>query len=225
MPGVSTVTYSLCFHTLSQCAEFQSNEGVRALFVTEELVPFKANLLDATALGDRVSNALAYLIDKPTSHGRPALTAFLELLCIKHPEPDPLHGNLKACLRSLSHQDTHKGIPYVVVAMVSSEAQTLAKGQDCMEGFETLLEHLPPNWETHYHDKREVWQIHSESASTIGEVIEDMFTKVGVGPGNPYSEKCFPLDGHSQEAADAQLELEKIGGILVIDAISLFYRP
>lgn len=190
------------------------------------MLPFKNRLPDATDLEDRVSKVLEYLVNNPTSQGRSALVAFLELLCIKHPEPDPLNGDLKACLRSLRHQDAHKGIPYVVVAMIDSEAQKLANGQGSTEGFESLRKLLPAEWETHYHNKREDWQIHGESASPVGEILEETFVKVGIGLGDSYSEKCFPSGLPSKKkVAQAQAELERIGGILIIDAISLFYRP
>ena len=94
MKGLPQDLHNRCRSALLQCSEFESNASLRAVFVTEELSPFRDGLPDTANKTDRVAQCLAYLLPKNLSDNRPLLPLFLEALRDRYHEGDALRGTL-----------------------------------------------------------------------------------------------------------------------------------
>jgi hypothetical protein len=95
MTGLPTELYNRCRTTLLKCSEFDSNTALRAVFVTDELSPFRSGLPEAMSKSGRVGNCLAFLLDKRLSDGQPVLPMFLTSLRDRYQEGDALRDELE----------------------------------------------------------------------------------------------------------------------------------
>lgn len=96
MAGLSTELYNRCRSTMLKCSEFDTNASLRAVFVTDELRPFRGELPEADRKSGRVDTCLAYLMDKRLSDGRAVLPLFLAALRDRYQPGDALHDELGA---------------------------------------------------------------------------------------------------------------------------------
>lgn len=80
MPGLSSALCNQCRAVLLQCREFESYRSLRAVFVTDQLFPFRIGLPSADSPGELVDRCLDYLLGKRLTSGRPVLPAFLATL-------------------------------------------------------------------------------------------------------------------------------------------------
>jgi len=96
MTGLSNELYQRCRTTLLKCSEFDSNELLRAVFVTAELSPFRSGLPDAANKAERVDVCLDFLLPKRLSDGRPVLPLFLAALRDRYQPGDALRDELEA---------------------------------------------------------------------------------------------------------------------------------
>ena len=80
MPGLTSDIVVQCRTVLLQCREFQSYEVLRAVFVTEQLSPFRSGLPRADSPEGLVDRLLDHLIGKRLSGGYPVLPIFLATL-------------------------------------------------------------------------------------------------------------------------------------------------
>lgn len=99
MTGLSPELYQRCRTTLLQCGEFDSDESLRAVFVTAELSPFRNAVPEGMRKANRVDGCLAYLLSKRLRDGRVLLPIFLETLSGKYQEGDALREELAALTR------------------------------------------------------------------------------------------------------------------------------
>ncbi len=86
--------YEQCRQALLQCNEFADDVALQAVFVTRELRPFRPNLPQTNNIGDRVSQTLAYLLEKQLSNGRYILPLFLQQLTTNYQPLDNQHKTL-----------------------------------------------------------------------------------------------------------------------------------
>jgi hypothetical protein len=96
MPGLPSDLYNQCRMVLIQCREFESYRSLRAVFVTEQLFPFRIGLSSADNPGELVDRCLDYLVDKCLSGGRPVLPVFLATLRDRYQPGDALRDDLQA---------------------------------------------------------------------------------------------------------------------------------
>lgn len=85
-----------CRIILIRCLEFQSDQTLRAVFVTNQLFPFRSGLRSAGSLRERVDLAVEYLLEQRLSDGRPALSVFLEALQSRYHKGDKLRDDLES---------------------------------------------------------------------------------------------------------------------------------
>jgi Tol biopolymer transport system component/formylglycine-generating enzyme required for sulfatase activity len=90
MTGLPGELYKRCRDTLLRCSEFDSNAALRAVFVTEEIAPFRGGLPEAASKSERVDACLDYLLQKRLSDGRPVLPLFIEALRARYQPGDSL---------------------------------------------------------------------------------------------------------------------------------------
>jgi len=96
MSGLPSEFYKRCQEVLRGCAEFRSDESLRAAFVTQELRPFQDSLPSATSVPDRVGRCLDFLLDRRLSDGRPVLPLFLAALRDRYRAGDALRDEIEA---------------------------------------------------------------------------------------------------------------------------------
>lgn len=96
MPGLPIELYNRCRTTLLKCNEFESYKALRAVFVTDQLFPFRPGLPSADNPGELVDRCLEYLLGKRLSGGRPVLPVFLATLRDRYLPGDALRDDLQA---------------------------------------------------------------------------------------------------------------------------------
>jgi hypothetical protein len=96
MPGLPADLYNHCRTVLIQCREFESYRPLRAVFVTEQLFPFRIGLPSADNPGELVDRCLDYLVDKRLTGGYPVLPVFLATLRDRYQPGDALNDELQA---------------------------------------------------------------------------------------------------------------------------------
>ena len=69
MPGLPPDLYNQCCRVLRDCSEFESYRALRAVFVTEQLRPFRIGLRSADSPAALVDQCLDYLLGKSLSGG------------------------------------------------------------------------------------------------------------------------------------------------------------
>ena len=94
MAGLSNILYQQCRDTLSQCDEFNGDSQLQAIFVVNELAPFRNGLPSAASKSERIDACLAFLIPRYLTDDRPTLSLFLSALSSKYQEGDRLHDEL-----------------------------------------------------------------------------------------------------------------------------------
>lgn len=110
MTGLPNELYQRCRTTLLRCDEFESHLSLCAVFVTDELRPFRDRLPAATNKSKRVDACLDFLLDHYVSDGRPVLPIFMAALRGRYSPGDALYGELNTlvselhiCLKISSH--------------------------------------------------------------------------------------------------------------------------
>ncbi len=79
MPELDDELYLRCREILSGCAEFESDERLRAVFVTRELYPFKGKVKSSSNPEERVELFLSDLTGQHLDDGRAVLPIFIKL--------------------------------------------------------------------------------------------------------------------------------------------------
>ena len=127
-------TYARCCNTLEKCDQFASHESLQAMFVTPELIGYRARLpIGAINTKQRVEQTLSFLLEQPSPTGRPVVLAFLSHLShLYHPsdllwsEIRELHVAIGQELTIFAPQNLISSepviVPYTVVAMTRSQA-------------------------------------------------------------------------------------------------------
>lgn len=107
MTELSTDLCSRCRSILLKCSEFDSDAFLQAVFVTDELRPFRDRLPTAARKSGRVDSCVAFLLDQRLSDGRPVLPILLRTLRDRYQpgnalrdELDALASDVRAALRS-----------------------------------------------------------------------------------------------------------------------------
>jgi hypothetical protein len=95
MLGLPVDLYTRCRNTLLRCKEFEDNHSLRAIFVTDQLCPFKFRLPTAGNPSDLVDQCLGYLLDQYLSNGYPVLPIFIATLRNRYLPGDRLRDDLQ----------------------------------------------------------------------------------------------------------------------------------
>jgi len=242
MPGPTQDLINRCYTILARCDHFSSLHSLQAVFVSEELRPFRDRLRDAQSLDERIRLNVDYLLYQKTTDERHVFTLFLQALRPSS-QIDALYGDLEGLHNEFDQslgQVNRINIPYVVAAMTKTEAEMLQSGtvfQDPRiapierDRFNALFPSLPGGWIDDYGERRDDWKLHADHRSVISTVLGDMFadinrclrqpTNLPVIDGVSFSERFFS----PEQQGDAWERLRQSGGLLIIDAISLFYPP
>ena len=93
--GLSSKLYNRCRDTLLKCSECNNDTSLRAVFVTNELRPFRDRLPTAASKSERVDVSLSFLLDQHLSDGQPVLPIFLDALRDRYLEGDALRDALE----------------------------------------------------------------------------------------------------------------------------------
>jgi hypothetical protein len=94
-PSPPVELHRQCRVTILKCSEFDTNASLQAVFVTNELRPFRSRLPEASSKSERVDACLAFLMDKRLSDGRSVLPLFLAALRDRYQTGDALRDELE----------------------------------------------------------------------------------------------------------------------------------
>jgi len=101
MPGLPSELYHLCRTALLKCSEFDTNASLHAVFVTDELYPFRSGLPEAASKNERVDACLDFLLSRLLSDGQPVLPLFLAALRDRYQEGNALRDELDALVAAV----------------------------------------------------------------------------------------------------------------------------
>jgi len=245
MTGLSNALYQRRRTALLKCSEFDSDASLRAVFVTDELRPFRDRLTAATNKSERVDTCLDFLLDKRLSDGRPVLPLFLVALRDGYQPGDALRDELNELHIEVSQALSDKIIiPFVVATMTQSEvtdlmAEIVFDNPDVAPAeytrFQELKQELQEcglgDWHSYYGGQRESWKPVAYPNASIQEIIFDILDYVNDCYQEPQHLPCllphFLSDDFFAEGRhirkQALRQLRQSGGVLIIDAISMFH--
>jgi hypothetical protein len=104
MPGLTNELYQRCRGIFLKCSEFNSDAALRAIFVTDDLYPFRDGLPQVSSTKERVDACLDYLLPKHLSDGRAVLPLFIAALRDRYQEGNALRDELEALRLELEQQ-------------------------------------------------------------------------------------------------------------------------
>ncbi|NJM23308.1 MAG: hypothetical protein HC907_34035 [Richelia sp. SM1_7_0] len=90
-----------CRQVFLQCDEFKDYEALIAVFVTDELLPFKSEIRNANNRKQLVDFCLEDLLQKRIKSGKPILEIFLAALKDKYEVGNALHDELAALYKDV----------------------------------------------------------------------------------------------------------------------------
>lgn len=245
--------YHRCRNVLLQCSEFDSNDSLRSIFVTDKLNPFRDSLPEATSKNDRVAFCLDYLRQKRSSKGEQILLIFLEVL--RNRQADELREELEE-LCSLVEQEFNQefnneneiAVPFVIVAMTRDEATNLIEGNILnnngvapieRQRFHQIKGELAANGIadllSHYGEDRENWKPYIEQTEneqyTIKNIVSKITKRINEDEERQNLRRRLKAKFYSAAFFESDTnrriktweELEQAGCILIVDAISLFH--
>lgn len=235
MPGLSNELVARCYTVLRRCNQLESRESLQAFFIRQELYPFRDRLPDFLNDKDFISRVVAYLLDQ-TTDTQPVFPNFI-LALRPDDSTDELYSDLEQLYQQITSElglssrltsDNSVKIPYVVAAMNKDELDDFQKG-NYLDAFKEFLPDLPLDWAKHYDKARDNWRLHSDPDRPIAEVIDEVFKEAEAN--QEHQKVCIVGESYSEDFFDPQrrgpvwLDMQNSTGILVIDAISLFYCP
>ncbi len=230
-----------CYATLERCYQFDSLDNLRTVFNSNELSPFRDHLPDDSSRAKRIRQTVDYLLYQRISDNRPVFPLFLKALRPSKPG-DVLYTDLDTLSDEFQRgleQGSCVSVPYVVAAMKRQEAESLQNGAAFQgpkiapidrDRFNELLPQLPEHWMENYGTGREEWKLHADHSSVIGLVLNEMFEHINFCLGQPQNLQIDkkPLSEaffSPEQQVEVWRELQQSGGLLIVDAISLFYPP
>ena len=175
MSALPSELHALCRSVLLRCREFESYRALRAVFITDELRPFRIGLREADNPGALVDLNLAYLLEQRLTGGRPVFPIFLTAFRDRYDPGDALREDLEDLLSqveaAMSPSVSHPAAPMhhqklfdlllmldfgdqvrLARQVIQSQpvAAFLVHGEpDCGQRLlVTRLAHLCPNWQT-----------------------------------------------------------------------------
>ena len=223
--GLSSDTITFCTEVFKKCDEFKKDSTLRACFVSEKLKPYQGNVPQADSIDERVS----LFISEIEKSGKQALLEFVNVLLDNHRGQGIYQDLQELKLRLRKDFGMPYSVPFVIAAMTKKEAKALKKGADFspqeLERFREFERELADigitNWVEQYGKRRDDWRPLGQESSIWQEVLN---VAAAVEPAVipiSYSDKVFAEDEEVRRAT--WNELADSGGIVVIDAISMFH--
>ena len=126
MPGLPGELHNRCQNTLLQCGEFDSHGSLRAVFVTDELYPFRSDLPEAASKAERVAKCLDYLLEQRGTGSCPVLAIFLTALRDRYMPGNALRDDLATLAEEVEATLT---TPSLAPAWQSPQATPTARAQ------------------------------------------------------------------------------------------------
>ena len=171
MPGLSSELYSRCRVTLLKCSELDSDASLRAVFVADELYPFRSGLPEAANKKERVDACLGFLLSQRLSDGRPVMSLFLAALRDRYRPGNALRDELEALsdtVRSAMTQSVARRIQLILEGETSDFTD---------ERRDTLLNVLANVLQVELSDVR-ILRVQPGSIRVVVEVPEQALTRL-----------------------------------------------
>ncbi len=243
--AISLALYNQCRTILLKCPEFSSTEQLRSVFVTPELRIFLNGLPDCVSASDRVTQTIAYLLPLRLIDKRFVFPVFLSILRDNRDHNDELHGQLKELVAAVDEAVLDSlTVPVIIVAMNHTQAKELFSEEifanpsvtlEERDRFRQLREMLPKaesvDIASHYGPQRESWKPFFHGNTEISQVIRSVVDHINQTNRLPSSLPALIPEFLSDEffSDDKSIRrpvlnrLSSAGGVLVIDAVSLFH--
>jgi hypothetical protein len=239
------VLYAYCFQIFLKCSQFETDQLLQAVFNTLELGPFRANLpQQSPSKAERVSRTIDYLLLKYLDDNRPAFPYFILALRDRYDIHDQLYIELNELHRQISQAMADEvNVPFVVAAMNRTQATDLfnevvfddpnvapierIRFQEFKQALNIDLADLLPC----YQQRREDWTPPIYRHNSIGQIIVDMLNHINEYHRQPKNLPRLLPDFLSEDFFTAEprirrrtvRELKQFGGVLVVDAVSMFH--
>ncbi len=114
--------YQKCRAIFHQCAEFESDNTIRTLFITIELAPFHDGLPEANTKTQRIDLILKYLLQKQLTDGRHVFPFFLMELSQHYSPTDKLHIEITNLAQEISEESI---VPILSSSIILQQKNTL----------------------------------------------------------------------------------------------------
>lgn len=99
-------TYRFLRFTFLACTEFDQDDLLKGLFITETLIPFRDRLPSAKNKSERVDKYLEFLTNNQLTGGDPILLDFLEIMQDRYHIDDNLHHELSNVIQTIKGTNT-----------------------------------------------------------------------------------------------------------------------
>lgn len=245
MRGLSSELRDLCQEALGRCDQFKNFSTLEAFFgLSAELEPYCEGLPQdmSSSKKELIVHTMEYLLIK-SSPSKPIFKIFLEVLRDYNKDDEDLYNKLDECISNAQKElcnPEETEIPFVIMAMTKKEALQMKSGvafenpypnpkmKILFENFKTALEeHSARDFTESYGKERENWKPYEYSNKSIEDIISDGLSDYtdckceddSVIPlrANFRSSEFFKKGSHMGD------RIKESGGILIIDAISLFH--
>ncbi|MBN1487499.1 MAG: hypothetical protein JW981_07650 [Anaerolineae bacterium] len=251
--ALSTELYAYCYEVLLKCAEFDSYESLRAIFVTSELVFCRDRLPRCNNKEDQVTQTIECLL-AASSGAQPVLPLFLAMLRERRHPRDSLRNQLDDLYLRVEHElgpgaslTGHEQlvIPFVVAAMNQAEASVLFdesvfRTPDVAPSSLLRFREFRHNLEevgdfsalqSHYVAARDDWVPLFNQPLSMKVVINKMLEHINqhyrispdMLPLKPYFLTDEFFSTERSQRSSALLRLRQSGGVLILDSISMFH--
>lgn len=227
-----------CREVFLKCGEFASHDSLQAIFVTSELRPIKDDLPHCKTKKERVDQTIFYLLSQRLSGNRQVFPYFLDALKLRYAPMQQTYQDLQELHDKFSEVFSDKIIvPFVVAAMIKSEAENLVEGntleeKEQFEKFHQTLKSLKlGNLSSYYNENRESWKPPFSSNRSIKKIINETIDSINSRYRKPEQlpdiHPLFLTDDFFSDDVDIRRNRLKIlrqsGGVLIMDAISMFH--
>lgn len=239
------ILYTHCSQIFLRCGPFDADQLLQAVFNTLELEPFRANLpQQSPSKAERVSRTIDYLLEKHLADNRPVFPHFIIALRDRCDIHDQLYVELNELYRQINQAMTDEIIvPFVVAAMNEIQAtglfnETIFDDLNFapierlrFQEFKQALNIDPVELLACYRQYREDWIPPIYHHNSISQFIAGMLNHI-----NEYHRRPKYLPSLSPEFLSEDFftdnlqirrrtvrDLKQFGGVLVVDAISMFH--
>ncbi|HSH02059.1 MAG TPA: hypothetical protein VLL52_06020 [Anaerolineae bacterium] len=239
--NISDELHKRCLKLMLKIDILDSDSGLKSLFVTLELKPYRNDIRDATDKKQRI----LYLIELGVK--KEILPSILSMLLSTQEEETQIYLDLKDLIHDIKlYLNSSRTLPIVIVAMTREQAQFLLNekfsGNRWITSFDTLqaqqiqdyLKNSSINQEailSHYGISPEDWKPDLQNSRTIKDVLTSFINNwnshnhdtLQISVEHYTSSFLTDLDNNYINGLKAWRWFHQTGGIVIIDAFSLYH--
>jgi hypothetical protein len=237
--GIPLELHQKCRDVFGHCREFESDASLQFVFTIGSLYLYRNDIQSTSDKRARVEQTTMFLWDKYFQSGESVFLSFIGVLRELYERDDARRmqlDELYSVVRTIVGNRNSYKIPVVIAAMIDDEANQLFskntnQAHEDLHNLLTILkEHGLDNFATRYHAKREEWNLWTDENPTAGHLVEEIFGRVNKELESTQTQMIEPwfisdefFDDNPERQQDAWDCVKQKRGVLIVDAISLFY--